>query len=296
MRAVGLILPPVWTKAVVRFGARAPGSSQDRLTRSAKQDAAGRRGVHKVGATPAIRQRFAHPVRLDEVMTWTTFLPYRLSHRPARYSGRAHTVACGIINLNLALLLTLMATGAASAAPPGREAADFFEQHVRPLLIRRCYECHSEQLKKRRGGLALDSKEGWLKGGSRGPAIVPGNPEESLLIQAVRFEDEDLRMPPKGKLSHGKLSEGEILLLTQWVAMGALDPRTNNEARPPAWVRLTSASSAVASSGLSGRRLTRRSPPSATDRGRDSGLDRFVLAALEAKGLAAQSRPRTSGP
>jgi hypothetical protein len=191
-------------------------------------------------------------------------------------------MARGIINL--ALLLTVGATGAVSAAPPGQKPTDFFEQHVRPLLIRRCYECHSEQLKKPRGGLVLDSKDGWLKGGSRGPAIVPGNPDESLLIQAVRFEDEDLQMPPKGKLSQGKLSQREILLLTQWVTMGAPGPRTN-EARPPAWAR--------PDIGIErGREFWAFRPPvdppipAVRDRSwTNSALDRFVLAALEANGL-----------
>jgi hypothetical protein len=75
----------------------------------------------------------------------------------------------------------------------------FFEKQVRPLLIEHCYKCHSEG-KKIKGGLSLDSKAAWSKGGDAGPAIVPGKPDESLLIEAIRYQDEDLQMPPKQRL------------------------------------------------------------------------------------------------
>ena len=85
------------------------------------------------------------------------------------------------------------------AAPPGEDGSKFFERSIRPLLVERCYECHSTQAKKTRGGLNLDSRDGWVKGGDRGPAIEPGKPDESLLIQAVRYEDEDLQDAPQGQ-------------------------------------------------------------------------------------------------
>jgi hypothetical protein len=96
----------------------------------------------------------------------------------------------------------------------------FFEQHIRPLLARHCYACHSREAKKLRGGLLLDSKDGWQKGGDSGPALVPGQPERSLLVRAVCYADE-LKMPPKGKLT-----DREIELLVSWVRRGAPDPRT----------------------------------------------------------------------
>jgi hypothetical protein len=71
--------------------------------------------------------------------------------------------------------------------------------------------------------LALDSKAGWQKGGENGPAIVPGKPEESLLVKAVQYEDPDLAMPPKKK--GGKLSDENVKLLNEWIKMGAHDPR-----------------------------------------------------------------------
>jgi hypothetical protein len=97
----------------------------------------------------------------------------------------------------------------------------FFESKVRPVLLEYCYECHSGENTK--GGLALDTKQGWEKGGDTGPAIVPGKPDESLLIKAVRYHDDDLAMPPKKK--GGKLPEAVIADLVEWVKMGAPDPR-----------------------------------------------------------------------
>lgn len=104
-------------------------------------------------------------------------------------------------------------------AAPADEA--FFESKIRPLLVKHCYECHSGKKSKR--GLSLETREGWRKGGESGAAIVPGRPEESLLIKAVRYTDKELAMPPKSK--GGKLSEEDISALTEWVTMGAPDPR-----------------------------------------------------------------------
>lgn len=98
---------------------------------------------------------------------------------------------------------------------------DFFEAKIRPLLMDHCYDCHSAG-RKIKGGLRLDLRAGWEKGGDNGPAIVAGKPDESLLIKAVRYTDEDLQMPPKKK----KLAPEQIALLEQWVQMGAPDPRT----------------------------------------------------------------------
>jgi hypothetical protein len=96
----------------------------------------------------------------------------------------------------------------------------FFESKVRPVLVEHCYECHSGE--KTRGGLALDTQQGWQKGGDSGPAIVPGKPDESLMIAAVRHHD-GLVMPPEDK--GGRLPEGVISDLVQWVKSGAPDPR-----------------------------------------------------------------------
>ncbi len=98
---------------------------------------------------------------------------------------------------------------------------EFFEKKIRPILVDSCYRCHSLQNQKSKGGLLVDSRPALLKGGDSGPAVVPGEPEKSLLIKAVRYASEDLQMPPKGK----KLSAEQVADLETWVKMGAPDPR-----------------------------------------------------------------------
>src|SRR5271169_4149081 len=95
------------------------------------------------------------------------------------------------------LLLVFFGILTASASEPDRAGSDFFETKVRPVLVEHCYACHSSQAKKLKGGLLLDTIEGMRKGGKSGAAVVPGKPEESLLVEAVHYDDELLRMPPK---------------------------------------------------------------------------------------------------
>lgn len=94
----------------------------------------------------------------------------------------------------------------------------YFESKVRPLLLAQCIECHGDKMQK--GGLRLDSRAAWLKGGDLGPAIVPGKPEESMLIKAVRYQDKDLKMPPKKALQ-----SKDVEILVEWIRQGAIDPR-----------------------------------------------------------------------
>lgn len=121
-----------------------------------------------------------------------------------------------MIRHSLFVAALALTSSQANAADAGM---DFFESKVRPLLIKRCYECHSAE-KKQKGGLSLDQRAGWETGGDSGPSIVPGNPDKSLVIQAVRHLDKDLAMPPKEKLA-----DAEIAILEEWVKMGAPDPR-----------------------------------------------------------------------
>jgi len=105
----------------------------------------------------------------------------------------------------------------------GAFAADtaHFESKIRPVLVQHCYECHSIESGKAKGGLRLDDREAVLRGGDSGPALVPGKPEESLLLAAIRHSDPDLEMPPrKDKLANSILADFE-----KWIADGAVDPR-----------------------------------------------------------------------
>lgn len=124
-----------------------------------------------------------------------------------------------------AVLVTL---SSANAQTPESAVADeqFFYDRIEPLLKAHCLECHSHAAEEMSGGLTLDSRNGWAEGGGRGPAIVPGKPEDSLLIKAVRHEDPDLHMPPDEKLT-----AADIELLSEWIRHGAVDPR--NALSPP---------------------------------------------------------------
>lgn len=120
--------------------------------------------------------------------------------------------------LGLSVLSALLPVTAAEVTPA---QIQFFENQVRPILAQRCYSCHSAEAERVKADLWLDTREGVLKGGDSGPAIVPGKPAESLLVTAIRYTDPDLRMPPKGK----KLPAREVAVLERWVKMGAPDPR-----------------------------------------------------------------------
>lgn len=118
-----------------------------------------------------------------------------------------------------------------------RADIDFFEKRIRPLLVSRCNECHSSDAKQLQAGLMLDDRESALRGGDSGPAIVPGKPDASLLIEAIRY-DGDLQMPPKGKLA-----AGEIALLERWVRLGAPMPKSTAAQKRPKEVNLDEARS-----------------------------------------------------
>src|SRR5262249_13401353 len=114
--------------------------------------------------------------------------------------------------------------GALVAAVLGAQptSTDLFETKIRPILVTKCYMCHSSTLKTPMGGLMLDTKAGLLKGGASGPVVVPGKPTESRMLQAIRYTDQDLQMPTKGKLSDTVISDFE-----RWIAAGAPDPRVD---------------------------------------------------------------------
>src|SRR3954451_23041646 len=170
-----------------------------------------------------------------------------------------------------ASLLFCAQTLRAAADPAGIE---FFEKKVRPIFVEHCYECHSADSRKVKGGLLLDTRDDTLKGGDNGPAILPGNPEKSLMIKAVRYTDEDLQMPPKKK----KLPAEKIADLEAWVKMGAPDPRTG---------KISAAVPASAKEHWAFKPVREQSPPRVKNTARVmTPVDNFILAKLESKKIA----------
>jgi hypothetical protein len=166
------------------------------------------------------------------------------------------------------------------------EGTDFFEKNIRPSLVKNCYACHTG--KSPQGLFHIDSREGMRKGGASGvAAVVPGKPEESLLLKAIQHRHKDLKMPPTGK----KMPEAEIQAYVEWIKMGAPDPRetaTKLAEAAPAYdwdkVRKHWAYQPV-------RRDVQ--PPAIADAGwNTTEVDRFLKAALDAKGL----RPLAPAP
>jgi hypothetical protein len=188
-----------------------------------------------------------------------------------------------------------LAAGRASAAVAGAEGVEFFEKKVRPVLAARCYKCHSTGSEKLKGGLMLDSRPALLKGGDGGPAVVPGKPDESPLIQAVRYDYDDLQMPPKQKLPAAAIAD-----LEKWVAMGAPWPNETAGAAAggAAVLALTPSPKPQSARPIPPNYATLRekhwawqpvrpvSAPAVKDAAWPADdVDRFVLAKLEAAGL-----------
>jgi hypothetical protein len=171
-------------------------------------------------------------------------------------------------------------------ARPTTEQLAFFEKSIRPVLARECYTCHATTAEKIRGGLTLDTRQGVRKGGDTGPVIVPGQAQKSLLLKAIKHTDEHLKMPPKKKLG-----EDVIAAFEKWIDMGAPDPRDGTVKVAKHEIDMEK-----------GRHFWSFQPPKKTPAPvvRDtnwpkSEIDRFLLAALEAKGLTpvADADPQT---
>ncbi len=175
-------------------------------------------------------------------------------------------------------LVALLAT-AATADDEDREGIEFFEKKIRPVLIERCYECHSATAKKVEGSLWLDSRDASRKGGDLGPAIVPGDPDKSLLIQAIRYSD-DLQMPPKEK---GRLSAEVVAVFEAWVKRGAPDPRTGPPAGGLPYVIDIDAAKQRWPYTLP---VEPKVPAVKNEAWTRNPIDNFILAKLEEKGLS----------
>jgi cytochrome c553 len=179
-----------------------------------------------------------------------------------------------LITIGLGLHLAL------ANARAGEEGAEFFEKKIRPILVGNCYKCHSAKAEKLKGGLRLDSREGLLKGGETRASIVPGDPEKSLLIEAVRYSNEDLRMPPKKKLK-----DEEIADLTAWVRMGAPWPASGGAQAETSKTSVFNLQERARHWAF--QPIKKAKPPVVRNNAWPrSPVDNFILAALEAQGLS----------
>ncbi|MEI7702216.1 MAG: DUF1549 domain-containing protein, partial [Planctomycetia bacterium] len=161
--------------------------------------------------------------------------------------------------------------------PSASEALEFFEKRIRPILVDNCYNCHSAD-NKAAGGLRVDDRNGLLAGGGRGPGVVPGNPEGSLLIKAVTRADSRLQMPPDSALSDQQIAD-----LRTWIASGAAWPE------PEVPYELTEGNphyEQLKQSHWSWQPLTQPQVPVVqNEQWPNDDSDRFVLARLEQQGL-----------
>jgi hypothetical protein len=176
--------------------------------------------------------------------------------------------------------------GPAAERPPTPEQVAFFERSIRPVLVRECYSCHATTAKKLRGGLQLDTRDGLREGGDSGPAVVPGDPKNSLLLKALRRQDEAVKpMPPKKKLPDEAVADFE-----KWIAMGVPDPRDGSAKAAGGPIDIERGRQFWAFQPPKGTR-----PPAVKEAAWPRGdIDRFLLAGLEAKGLrpVADAEPR----
>ena len=175
-----------------------------------------------------------------------------------------------------------------SACPAADEQNQFFENKIRPLLVEHCYECHSAETETSEGGLLLDHQAGWQQGGDSGPALVPGDPDKSLLIEAVSYRNVDLQMPPEAKLS-----EAKIELLRRWIQQGAYDPRQPATESPTRADEFDLA--ARTQEHWCWQPIAEVAPPQVDGNWPQKDLDKFILAKLQQHELtpAAAANRRT---
>lgn len=159
---------------------------------------------------------------------------------------------------------------------PNAAGVEFFETHIRPVLVKQCYQCHAASSEKTQGGLLLDSREGLLEGGDSGPALVPGKPDDSLILSALRHES--FEMPPDKRLDDRVIAKFE-----QWIRLGAPDPRKRAED----FVKKARVlySQADADSHWAFQPLARVAVPEQNDSWVKTPIDAFILQRLKLAGL-----------
>ena len=177
----------------------------------------------------------------------------------------------------LCLAFAVLACPVFAADGPAFSPRDivFFEKKIRPILVARCYACHSAKaarVKKLRGGLWLDNREGLRKGGETGAAIVPGKPDESLLLKALNYDS--LEMPPKGKLPATVIAD-----FREWITRGAPDPRRGRAAT------ISKVDIEAGRNHWAYRPLKKPPVPRPGGQISSSPVDAFLLARLKAAGL-----------
>lgn len=191
----------------------------------------------------------------------------------------------------IALLVSLLLQASAARPADSDKGTAFFEKKIRPLLVKHCYECHSEEAEERQGGLLLDRRSGWIEGGDTNKAVIPGEPAASLLIKAVRYADENLQMPPEKKLS-----PQQIKLLEQWVRLGA--PGRQDDRGETKFSRLGDQDFLFgqAESHWAFQPVNTETPPQASRKGwNQHTIDQFVFAKLSEHKLSPSmgAEPRT---
>jgi hypothetical protein len=177
-------------------------------------------------------------------------------------------------------VVSLFFASAAHAAEPAADEAEFFEKKIRPILVEQCYKCHSAQAEKLKGKLLLDSREGARKGGESGAAVVPGDPDASLLVQALRYEN--FEMPPSGKLPASVIADFE-----RWIKHGAIDPRESSAVPSAAPAFQPTIDFAAGRQFWSFQPPKRYAPPEVSNiQWPRQALDSFIMARLDEAQLA----------
>ena len=200
-------------------------------------------------------------------------LPVRRgTNRSARAPTGAAWIALGILILSVR-----------TALPASPDRFDFFEQRIRPTLVNECYECHGA--KKQKGGLRVDFRDGLLKGGDSGPALVLGNAKKSLLIQSIRHEAPDSKMPK----DRPQLPDAVIADFLTWINQGAVDPRD----QAPTVAAAATTANVGWEATLQARKdwwsfqpVRKPAVPKVKDAAwSEHPIDRFLLAKMEERGL-----------
>ena len=194
-----------------------------------------------------------------------------------RFAIRIAAVLWVVVGSSCAFSIAFAQDKEPTPSAPTAEGREFFEKHIRPVLVKHCYTCHSAGAKTLEAGLLLDSRDGLLKGGDSGPAIVPGKPEKSRLLLAIRHAEEDFKMPPEDKLSDAIVKQFET-----WIAIGAPDPRDGKtETKWAGRINLDEAKKFWSFQPV----VDHRPPQVKRSDWARNDVDRFVLAALEQRGL-----------